>query len=179
MAKATAKKKQAIVREGKVTTDKRGYNEFGRLETTIEKLAEATTELALGVAGQRERLNNLEKDKEQQQVAIATVIETQNDGARYIHERINTVQADLTNKLVEQTDKLAKHIDESTVKLTGEMKDSLGVVNTRTEHISARVEALEKWRWLIVGGGIVAGLIVTGVFVTLIVKLLENMPWFK
>jgi hypothetical protein len=66
----------------------------------------------------------------------------------YLNERINTVESNLSKKIDTHTENLTKHFDESIDKLDRKW-------DTKITGIDTRVSALEKWRWLLVGGGLV------------------------
>ena len=68
---------------------------------------------------------------------------------RYLNERINVVEDNLIKKIETETNNISKHID----KLGDRMEATLKALDNR-------VSALERWRWLIVGGaGVVLFLI--------------------
>lgn len=67
---------------------------------------------------------------------------------QYLNERINTVESNLSQKIDTHTDNLTKHIDTSFDKLDKKW-------DVKFTGIDERVSALEKWRWLLVGGGLV------------------------
>ena len=68
---------------------------------------------------------------------------------RYLNERINVVEDNLIKKIETETSNISKHID----KLGDRMEATVKALDNR-------VSALERWRWLIVGGaGVVLFLI--------------------
>lgn len=74
--------------------------------------------------------------------------EKQQDDRNYLNERINTVESNLSNKIDTHTENLTKHFDASIDKLDRKW-------DSKFTGIDNRVTALEKWRWLLVGGGLV------------------------
>jgi len=71
--------------------------------------------------------------------------ETSAAGDRLLHERISTVEDNLTKKIEAGADTVSKHIDK--------LGDRLAANLTA---LDKRVSVLERWRWFIVGGAGVA-----------------------
>jgi molecular chaperone GrpE (heat shock protein) len=63
-----------------------------------------------------------------------------------IHSRITTGNREIMDKLDDKIDSLAKSDAEQHKSLKGTM-----------EEVKSRVDVLEKWRWMIVGGAVVLG----------------------
>ena len=66
----------------------------------------------------------------------------------YLQERISTVETNLSKKIDDHTENLGKHFDASIEKLDKKWDQKI-------TGIDERVSMLEKWRWVIVGGGFV------------------------
>lgn len=66
----------------------------------------------------------------------------------YLQERISTVETNLSKKIDDHTENLTKHFDASIEKLDQKWDGKFSGIDTR-------VSTLEKWRWLLVGGGLV------------------------
>ena len=66
----------------------------------------------------------------------------------YLQERISTVETNLSKKIDDHTENLGKHFDASIEKLDQKWDGKFSGIDTR-------VSALEKWRWLLVVGGLV------------------------
>lgn len=73
---------------------------------------------------------------------------------KYLNERIDTVETNLSTKIDKHTAKIQEHFDESVNRLGDRLEQRIG-------DIDGRVDMLEKWRWLIVGGAAVVFFIVT------------------
>lgn len=73
---------------------------------------------------------------------------------KYLNERIDTVETNLSTKIDKQTAKIQEHFDESVNRLGDRLEERIGAIDTR-------VSLLEKWRWLIVGGATVIFFIIT------------------
>lgn len=99
-----------------------------RLERSIARFSNVVTQALSVQAAHAERLTSMEKSQE----------DNRQDHQR-IHERIDAVETSLSDKLAEQTKDVKSHIDKT--------------INP----LADRVVALETWRWLIVGGSLVVG----------------------
>jgi len=66
-----------------------------------------------------------------------------------LHSRITTGNRELIEKFEEKIDELAKAD-----------KDQHTALKQTMEQVTTRVDVLEKWRWMIVGGAIVVGYLI-------------------
>ena len=108
---------------------------YSRLDKAIEKISDVSNSINRMLAVHEEKIS------QQEEVQIRTEQEINND-IKELHSRISTNNRELmtlmTEQHKEQTDKMTK--------LEIELQGRVGV--------------LEKWRWLIIGGSIVAGFII-------------------
>jgi regulator of replication initiation timing len=89
-----------------------------------------------------ERVAKLEAQMEDLKVDVADV----KQDIKELHSRITTGNREIMDKLDEKIDALAKADKEQ----HDQLKESMGKVKER-------VDVLERWRWMIVGGAIVCG----------------------
>lgn len=66
-----------------------------------------------------------------------------------LHSRVTTITREITDHIDEKIDQLAKS-DE----------DQHRAMSKKIDTINERVDILEKWRWMIVGGAIVCGYLI-------------------
>jgi putative NADH-flavin reductase len=92
-----------------------------------------------------ERIARLETQVEGIKEDVAAV----KDDIKELHSRITTGNREIMHHLDEKIDALAK----SDTEQHNSLKSSM-------EHVKERVDILEKWRWMIVGGAIVIGYLV-------------------
>ena len=105
-----------------------------KLDNSIDKLTEVSANISKLLAVQEQRMNNLEKDTDQNQ-----------DDIRHIYNKLDNMTRDLSAKIdqsmtnsKEGHERIQKSIDE------------------KLERYDDRIKALEIWRWLIGGGAVVA-----------------------
>ncbi len=107
-----------------------------RLDTAIEKIADVSSSLHTIMAVHEEKLMRQEEALDEQEADFKQNIQL-------IHDRIST-----------NSDKTTKHMNDMEKRISEELQ------KIRNE-LSDRVGILEKWRWVIIGGSIVAGFIIT------------------
>ena len=108
---------------------------YSRLDKAIEKISDVSNSINRMLAVHEEKIS------QQEEVQIRTEQEINND-IKELHSRISTNNRELMALMN------AKH---------KEQKDNM----TKLEiELQGRVGVLEKWRWIIIGGSIVAGFII-------------------
>jgi len=120
-----------------------------RIETSIEKLTEVSNSIGKLLAVHDERINTLEKEKERHE-----------DDIKEIHSRVSTISREICTKLDEVESSLENRIlihSDRSENLHKELKVDL---DSKLKTLDGRVEILEKWRWLFLGGAAVVGYII-------------------
>ena len=92
-----------------------------------------------------ERIARLETQVEGIKEDVAAV----KDDIKELHSRITTGNREIMNRLDEKIDELAKAD-----------KDQHNALKSSMDQVKQRVDVLERWRWMIVGGAIVIGYLV-------------------
>lgn len=108
---------------------------YSRLDKAIEKISDVSNSINRMLAVHEEKIS------QQEEVQIRSEQEINND-IKELHSRISTNTRELMNLMSEQH----KEQTEAMLKLKNELQNRVGV--------------LEKWRWIIIGGSIVAGFII-------------------
>lgn len=123
-----------------------------RLDVTIEKLTEVSTTVSRLLAVQENRLENQEKIADKLQNSFETHKSETTQSVKEIYERIKTVEDDLLKDMDDNQDKIIKRIDELSKEGTKQHNE-----------LSDRISKLERWMWLLVGGGIVVAYILQNI----------------
>ena len=105
-----------------------------RLDTAIEKIADVSYSLHTIMAVHEEKLARQEDALNEQENQLR-------DNIQDLHSRITTNAKETTQHMSE----MERRLQEEFSKLRGELSNRVGV--------------LEKWKWVIIGGSIVAGFI--------------------
>ena len=106
-----------------------------RLDTAIEKIADVSSSLHTIMAVHEEKLAKQEDALDEQEKQLR-------DNIQELHSRITT-----------NAKETSQHMSEMERRLLEELQ-------TIRKEMSNRVGMLEKWKWVIVGGSIVAGFII-------------------
>lgn len=123
-----------------------------RLDVTIEKLTEVSTTVSRLLAVQENRLENQEKITDKLQTSFEVHKSENAQAVKEIYEKISHVEEDLLKDLDSNQDKVINKIDE--LKTEGTKQHG---------ELSDRISRLEKWMWILVGGGIVIAFILQNV----------------
>jgi exonuclease VII large subunit len=106
---------------------------------------------------QGQRLDSIDAMSQKLQQDMRDLRSSQQSDSQYLNQRIDKVQETLSEKLDQQTDKLAAHFD------TG-----LATVSAAQKATARRLTNLETWRTLIVGGAAVAFLVIGDILVRIL-----------
>jgi ABC-type transporter Mla subunit MlaD len=117
-----------------------------RLDVTIEKLTEVSTTVSQLLAVQANRLEVQEKAADKIQDLIEQRRMETDKAFKELYDRIDDVEVDLQKEIKENQVEVLKKIQE--------LKES-GTI--QHNHLEQRLTKLEKWMWIIIGGGVVIG----------------------
>jgi cell division protein ZapA (FtsZ GTPase activity inhibitor) len=113
-----------------------------KLDDSIDKLTEVSSNISKLLAVQEQRMNTIEKDTDRNQ-----------DDIRHIYGKLDTMTKDLSDK-----------IDQS-MKNSAEGHERIMIrVDEKVKALDARVKVLEVWRWLVIGGALVVGYLVNKLY---------------
>ena len=117
-----------------------------RLDTAIEKIADVSTSLHTIMAVHEEKLLRQEEALDEQEKKLTENIQELHSRITTNAKETHTAMGDMERRLVEQMNAHSQKEEEHFRKMR--------------EELSNRVGILEKWKWVIVGGSIVAGFII-------------------
>lgn len=127
-----------------------------RLDTTIDKLTDISNSVSSLLAVHETKLTSQEIiSKQLADLVEARRVET-DDKIQILHERISSGEREIKEKIDDQYDELMREIKEMRVESTNQH-------NT----LSARITAMEKWMWTVIGGSAIVG------------GLIALIPWDK
>jgi ElaB/YqjD/DUF883 family membrane-anchored ribosome-binding protein len=131
-----------------------------KLDTSIEKIAQVSGDIGKILAVHEQRLDNIEKVSEYRNEEIKEIHSRITTQTREVVEKIDQLQSRLEHKMnasaamaKEQHDSIQKAVQEDIQKVAATMDYDI-------KEITKRVDVLENWRWMIVGGAIVLGFII-------------------
>ena len=122
---------------------KTGERIHQRLEVAIDKLTDITISLKSMLAQQETKLQRAEQTDEDIFITLEARRKEWDDQVKELHSRISTNIRELREHQIQGENKL---IDE---------------IRAVRQQLDNRVAVLEKWRWIIVGGSIFVGLMLS------------------
>ena len=122
---------------------KTGEQIHRRLETAIDKLSDCAISLKGILAQQEQKLTKAEQTDEDIFVTLEARRKEWDNDLKELHARITT-----------NTKELREHQIQSENNMLNELRHM-------RQQLSERVGVLEKWRWLIIGGSIIIGLMMS------------------
>ena len=114
-----------------------------RLEVAVDKLTEITISLKGMIAQQESILTRAEQTDDDIFITLESRRKEWDNDLKELHSRITTNN---------------REIRESQYQLESKLLNEIRAVRTQ---LSERVGVLEKWRWLIIGGSIIIGLMMS------------------
>ena len=114
-----------------------------RLEVAVDKLTEITISLKGMIAQQEQKLTRAEQTDDDIFITLESRRKEWDNDLKELHSRITTNSRELREHQVQSENK---------------MLDELRAMRNQ---LSERVGVLEKWRWIIIGGSIIVGLMMS------------------
>jgi DNA repair exonuclease SbcCD ATPase subunit len=126
-----------------------------RHDTIIDKLTEVSTSLSQLMAVHESKLTAQELIMKQTTDLVEKRRMEVEDKVQQLHGRISSGERELGTKIEDQYDDIMTEIKE--------MRQE-----SQTQHtaLSDRITAMEKWHWLIIGGSIIVGVLISQVNLT-------------
>ena len=126
---------------------------FTKLDSAIDKISTATTEISRILAVQTEKIASQEKmDRE-----LADLIEIRrkemSEDIKELNVRLSDTQRELADDISATESKIVNLLNELKLSISANRREH----EQRIEKLQNRIETLERWRWMLVGAGIVAG----------------------
>ena len=122
---------------------KTGEQIHQRLEVAIGKLSDCAISLKAMLATQEQKLTKAEQTDEDIFITLESRRKEWDNDLKELHSRITTNSRELREHQIQSENK---------------MLNEIRAVRTQ---LSERVGVLEKWRWLIIGGSIILGLMMS------------------
>ena len=120
-----------------------------KLDTSIEKITQVSGDISKILAVHEQRLDGLDKMSDQR-----------TDEIKELHSRITTGNREIMDKIGDMESRLDQKL-QAGAKAAKEQHESIQKeIQVDIKAIADRVDILERWRWMIVGGAIVIGFII-------------------
>ena len=132
---------------------------FSRLDAAIERMGEVSNNIAKMLAVHEERLSKQDDiDEELFSLVERRRQEIQGDN-KELHSRISTVSRELSDDINETEQRLMTAMTYGTSEIKKCITEETKAVSEQQAELEKRVVALERWKWLIMGGSVVLGAI--------------------
>jgi predicted nucleic acid-binding Zn-ribbon protein len=139
-----------------------------KLDTSIEKIAQVSNDIGKILAVHEQRLDNIEKVADQRQ-----------DEMKDLHSRITTGNREIVEKISDMEQRLEIKMRENGIAakeqhkaIQEEIQKDITAIGDKVTTIDNRVDALERWKWWLMGAAASVGFIIGNL--TDIVKLLAK-----
>lgn len=123
-----------------------------RLDVTIEKLTEVSTNVSQLLAVQGSRLDQQERSSNQLSLLIEKRKDEVSESIENLHKRINTTEKDFKQELEKLNERI---LDE----IKAIREDNL----EQHKALNEKISKLEKWVWYVTGGAAVVGFLLSKV----------------
>jgi len=135
-----------------------------RIEHAIDKISDVTVDIGKILAVHDQRLVRGEQATSDIFELLEQRRQEMNDDIKEIHSRITTTTRELSAEITATQKCIVAGIDD----LKRELKEDQKYHNDKQKSLEQRIVDLERWRYILVGAGIVGGFMLTH-----LVKLLE------
>ena len=98
-----------------------------------------------------------EKDAEIRVSVIESKVQGISSSVEKLEEKINNNKIMLHERISDLRDDLRKDISTSNDKIIGVMEENRKSSSEQHRLLSEKIQGIEKWRWMIMGGAIVVG----------------------
>jgi chromosome segregation ATPase len=119
-----------------------------KLDTSIEKITQVSTDIGKILAVHEQRLDGLDKISDQR-----------TDEIKELHSRITTGNREIMDKITDMEDRLDAKLAAGAKSAKEQHETIQKEIQVDIKAIADRVDVLERWRWMIVGGAIVLGFV--------------------
>ena len=123
-----------------------------RLDVTIEKLTEVSTNVSQLLAVQGSRLDQQERSSNQLSLLIEKRKDEVSESIEILHKRINTTERDFKQELEKLNEKILEE-------MKAIREDNL----EQHKALNEKISKLEKWMWIVTGGAAVVGFLLSKV----------------
>lgn len=123
-----------------------------RLDVTIEKLTEVSSNVSQLLAVQGSRLDQQERSSNQLSLLLEKRKDEFSESVEILHKRINTTEKDFKQELEKLNEKILE-----------EMKSIREDNLEQHKALNEKISKLERWMWIVTGGAAVVGFLLSKV----------------
>jgi len=124
-------------------------NLFEKLEVALDKITDVNNNISQMLAVHEQRLSEGDREFKEMKQELNVAENKFDNEVKELHSRLTTNTREIENKMSDEIDKVLEAI-----------KDLKSHMVENQEKLDARITALEKWRWIILGAFIAGGVLV-------------------
>ena len=130
---------------------------FARLDTVIEKMTDVSNSINKMLAVHDLKLSGQENVNQDLYDAMEVHRRESTENNKELHSRITTTTRELSDK-----------VDQTEVKIMASIKELKGSVDKEEEKNKKRIDQLERTKYIMIGGGLVLGALITKILPVLL-----------
>lgn len=128
-------------------------NLIHKLDVAIEKITQTNHNIEKMLAIHEERIERIEKN------GAETTIQVERR-SNQVREEMDHMSVEISRKIDDSETRVKKSISDIKDDIKSEIKNNKDNSDTSTTSLRNRIEALEKWRWILTGGAIVLAVVI-------------------
>lgn len=121
-----------------------------KLDASIEKISQVSTDIGKLLAVHEQRIDQLERTDSRRL-----------DDIKEIHSRITTGNRELMDKMDDLENKIEERMRKAAEASTIQHKEIQTEISNDIKGLEARIDILEKWKWIVIGGSMVVGYLIS------------------
>ena len=130
---------------------------FGKIEVAIEKMGDASNNIARMLAVHEERLDRQDTNTEE----LFTLVEKRKTelqiDIKELHSRITTVTRELAVDISDTEHRVIASVCSNMTDMKTYISELNTEQNNKRDLLDTRLSELEKWKWIILGGSVILG----------------------
>ena len=131
-----------------------------KLDASIEKITQVSGDIGKILAVHEQRLDSIEKVSDQRNDEIKEIHSRITTQTREVVEKIDQLQTRLEHKMQAGSVQAQLQHEEIQKAVQADIQKVAATLDSDIKEVTKRVDVLESWRWMIVGGAIFLGYVV-------------------
>lgn len=130
-----------------------------KLDTSIEKITQVSGDIGKILAVHEQRLDSIDKMVDQRTEEIKEIHSRITTQTREVVEKIDQLQTRLEHKMAASAELAKQQHEDIQKEIQADIQKVSEKMDKDIKEVTKRVDTLENWRWMIVGGAVVFGYI--------------------
>lgn len=130
-----------------------------RLETTVEKIGEVASNVAKILAVHDKRLEQSEENNNELYKLAEARRTEMHEQIKEVNTNLHKLKEELSDDLVNVEQRILKAITDHQKDIAVHKEQEIKDREEKDDGVEKRIRALENWRWMLIGAGVVLGFI--------------------